>query len=65
MEKEDIIKALECCSDIHRAGRWATACIACPYLLKGEQKEKTGERCDIKLLKDAADALKGEAAEKK
>ena len=56
MEKEDIIKALECCSDVHRAGRWATGCVACPYMLKGEG----GDRCDLQLLDDAAKALKGE-----
>lgn len=53
-ESEKVIKALECCEDIHRAGRWASGCIACPY---AETEEKI-ERCDLQLLKDAAALLK-------
>ena len=53
-KSEKVIKALECCEDIHRAGRWASGCIACPY---AETEEKI-ERCDLQLLKDAAALLK-------
>ena len=53
-EREKVIKALECCEDIHRAGRWASGCIACPY---AETEEKI-ERCDLQLLKDALALLK-------
>lgn len=51
--RERIIEALECCEDLHRAGRWAVGCIACPYV-DGQYVEK----CDLELLKDAAALLK-------
>lgn len=51
-DREKVIKALECCEDIHRSGRWASGCISCPYA------ENHIERCDLQLLKDAAELLK-------
>jgi hypothetical protein len=52
-DREQVIKALECCADIHRAGRWASGCIGCPYA-----KKNLLERCDLQLLKDAAELLR-------
>ena len=54
MEKEDIIKALECCTDLHKSGRWASGCIACPYAGRGTPDKP----CHLMLIEDAAKALK-------
>lgn len=46
-------KGMDCCKDMHIAGRWGSGCISCPYAHDGE-KEKP---CYIKLFDDVIELL--------
>lgn len=50
-DREKIIRALECCLDIVRSGRWASGCIACPYAVEENS-------CREKMILDAISLLK-------
>lgn len=30
-KRRNLVRALDCCLDVVRSGRWACACIGCPY----------------------------------
>ena len=49
-ENAKVVKGLECCLDVHQAGRWASGCIQCPYA--------GVENCTLVLFHDAIDLLK-------
>jgi hypothetical protein len=50
-DREKIIRALECCLDIVRSGRWASGCITCPY-------DVEENNCREKMILDAIAMLK-------
>ena len=49
-DREKVIKALDCCLDIVRSGRWASGCVSCPY---GET-----DKCREQMILDALELLK-------
>ena len=55
----DLIKALDCCLDIVRSGRWAQGCIACPYNEKSNCREQMLLDA-IKILKGVSDEVQAE-----
>ena len=52
IDQEKVITALECCKDVHQAGRWASGCISCGYA------DKNRPDCFLSLADDALELLK-------
>ena len=57
MTEDEIIKGLQCCQDMTRAGRWGNGCIACPYR-EHKKPDDIYETCREKLLIDAEESLR-------
>lgn len=49
-DREKVIKALDCCLDIVRSGRWASGCVSCPYA--------ETDKCREQMILDAIALLK-------
>ena len=57
IDQEKIIKALDCCLDIVRSGRWASSCIACPYAVEENSCREKMILDVIAMLKEQGDEI--------
>lgn len=50
--REEIIKSLEGCMDVHRSGLWSSGCMSCAY------EKRSNPKCFMDLTKDVIELLK-------
>lgn len=54
--REEIIKSLEDCMDVHRSGLWSSGCMSCAYA------KQSNPKCFMNLTKDAVALLREQPA---